>query len=84
LLRKVKVSIMSLMSEDEIGEIRDELRVYKEQLDELRADIKTIVKYTEQLRNAVLNIVKQKGNPRFEAEIPRCQEFVDKYQIRIG
>jgi prefoldin subunit 5 len=62
---------MERMSEDDIGEIRDELRVYKEQLDELRGDIKTIVKYTEQLRHAVLNIVNQQGNPRFEAEIPR-------------
>jgi len=33
LLRKVKVSIMDRMSEDDIGQIRDELRVYKEQLD---------------------------------------------------
>jgi hypothetical protein len=33
LLRKVKVPIMERMSEDEIGEIRDELRTYKEQLD---------------------------------------------------
>jgi hypothetical protein len=72
------------MSEDEIGEIRDELRVYKEQLDALREDMKIIVKYTEQLRHAVLHIINQKGNPRFEAEIPRCQEFVDKYQIKIG
>jgi hypothetical protein len=43
------------MSEDEIGEIRDELKVYKEQLDSLREDLKIVVN-SEQLRHAVLPV----------------------------
>jgi hypothetical protein len=27
--------------------------------------------------------INQQGNPPFASEIPRCQEFRDKYQIRI-
>jgi hypothetical protein len=45
----------AFMSEDEIGEIRDELKVYKEQLDSLREDLKIVVN-SEQLRHAVLPV----------------------------
>jgi hypothetical protein len=32
------------MSEDEIGEIRDELKAYKEQLDSLREDLTLLIR----------------------------------------
>jgi hypothetical protein len=73
------------MSEDDSGEIRDELRVYKEQLDELRGDLKLLSKHSPQAKKDILATSNQKGNPGYDqAEVKRCQEFVDKYQIRIG
>jgi hypothetical protein len=42
------------MSEEEIEEIKDELRVYKDQLDALREDLKIVVKYSPSLRNLSL------------------------------
>jgi hypothetical protein len=69
------------MSDDEIGELRDELRA-KEQLDALREDLKIVVRYSTTLRNSVINISNQSGNAGFDqAEVKRCQEFRDKYQI---
>jgi len=43
--------MMPVMSEDEIGEIKDELKAYKEQLDALRRDMEVVVKYSTSLRN---------------------------------
>jgi hypothetical protein len=72
------------MSEDEIREIKDSLKAYKEQLDALREDLKIVVKYSASLRDQVLTVANQSGNPIFiEAEVKRCQEFRDKYQIHI-
>jgi len=51
LLRTGKVPMMPVMSEDEIGEIKDELKAYKEQLDALRRDMEVVVKYSTSLRN---------------------------------
>jgi hypothetical protein len=75
---------MSLMSQDEIGEIKDELKAYKKQLDALREDLNIVVKYSEQLHHSVLHIAAQSEQSRFGADVKRCQEFRDKYQIRIG
>jgi hypothetical protein len=73
------------MSEDEIGEIKDELKAYKKQLDALREDIHTVILYSTSMRNSVLSVANQSGNRIFDqAEVKRCQEFRDKYQIQIG
>jgi len=74
--------MMPVMSEEEIGEIKDELKAYKEQLDELREDMKIVVQYTTSLRNSVINITNQSGHD--PAEVKRLREFRDKYQIRVG
>ena len=76
------MSIMRCMSEDELGEIRDELKAYKEQLDALREDLKIAIKHSEQLRHSILHTINQEGNPHFQADIPRLKEFRDKYDIR--
>jgi hypothetical protein len=51
--------MIRLMSEDDIGEIRDELKVYKAQIDALREDLKIVVKYSPQLRTEVLGMAMQ-------------------------
>jgi hypothetical protein len=82
LLRTGKLPHDLLMSD---GEIKDELKAYEERLDALREDLKIVVKYSNSLRNSVLAIANQSGNRSFDqAEVKRCQEFRDKYQIRIG
>jgi hypothetical protein len=72
------------MSEDEIGEIKDELKEYKKQLDALREDLKIVIKHSQRLHDSILEAINQPGNPRYEAEIPKLLAFRDKYQIRIG
>jgi len=73
------------MNEDEIAELIDELKAHKKQLDALREDLKIVVKYSYTLSNSVISIADQTGNANFDqAEVKRCQEFRDKYQIRIG
>ena len=72
------------MSENEIGEIRDELKAYKEQLDSLRDDLRIVFQYSEQLRNSILHTINQEGNPRFQADIPRLKEIRDKYDVRAS
>ena len=46
--------MMPVMSDEEIGEIKDELKEYKNQIDALRRDMEVVVKYSTSLRNAVL------------------------------
>jgi hypothetical protein len=85
LLRTGKVAMMPVMIDEEIGEIQDALKAYKEQLNALREDIKIVAKYTEQLRHSIISVSLQSGNQGFDqAEVKRCQEFRDKYQIHIG
>ena len=73
-----------IMTEDEIREIKDSLKAYKEQLDALREDLKIIVKYSASLGDQGLTVANQRGNPAFiEAEVKRRQDFRDKYQIHI-
>ena len=75
----------SVMSEDDIGEIRDELKAYKEQLDELRADLKLLIRHSPQAQNDIVATSNQQNNPGYDqADVKRCKEFVEKYQIRIG
>lgn len=60
------------MSEDEIGELRDELKAYKEQLDALREDLKIVVKYSGQLQQAIVNAASGSG-------FDEVNKFRDKY-----
>jgi prefoldin subunit 5 len=73
--------MMPVMSDEEIGEIKDELKDYKKQIDALRRDMEVVVKYCTSLRNAVLAVASQDAFSDFGPEITRCQEFRDKYQI---
>src|SRR6266446_2985947 len=82
LLRKVKVPIMERMSEDEIGEIRDELRTYKEQLDELWEDFKFFLMHDFEATNRIIEKANQRGNPRYnQSVVERCWKYLDKYGI---
>jgi hypothetical protein len=65
------------MSEDEIGELKDELKAYKEQLDALREDLKIVIKYSGQLQHAIVGAA---SGP----DLPELKKFRDKYQLRIG
>jgi prefoldin subunit 5 len=73
--------MMPGMSEEEIGEVKDELNEYKKQIDALRRDMEVVVKYSASLRNAVLSVASQSAFSDFGPEITSCQEFRDKYQI---
>jgi hypothetical protein len=51
----------------------------------LRGDLKLLIRDSPQAKNDILATSNQKGNPGYDqAEVKRCQEFLDKYQIRIG
>jgi hypothetical protein len=51
----------------------------------LRGDLKLLIRHSPQAKNDILATSNQKGNPGYDqAEVKRCQEFLDKYQIRIG
>ena len=78
----VKVSIMWFMAEDDIGEIRNELKEYKKQLDALREDLKLLIRHSPQVQNEIVAVSNQRGNRSFDgAEIERCRVFVEKYGI---
>jgi hypothetical protein len=49
-----KLSMIRSHERRGIEEIKDELRVYKDQLDALREDLKIVVKYSPSLRNLSL------------------------------
>ena len=73
------------MIEEEIGELGDQLREYKKQLDALREDLKIVVQYSTTLRNSIIGVANQAGSSSFDPEeVQRCQEFRDKYQIGTG
>jgi len=46
--------------------------------------MKIVVRYCDPVRNAVLHISNQKGNPRFQEEIAKLLEFIQKYDVKIG
>ena len=70
--------MIPVMSEEEIGEIKDELRVYKDQLDALREDLKLLVRHSPQAQNDIRATANQQGNPGYDqVEVKRCREFVD-------
>jgi hypothetical protein len=79
------VPMMPVMSDEEIGEIKDELKAYKNQLDVLREDLKLLIRHSPQAQNDILATANQQGNPGYDqAEVKKCREFVDKYRLRIG
>jgi hypothetical protein len=51
------------MSEDELGEIRDELKEYKKQLDALREDLRLLIRRCPPAQNDILSTANQGGNP---------------------
>jgi hypothetical protein len=53
------------MSEDEIGEIRDELKAYKQKLDELREDFKFFLMHEFEATNRIIEKANQRGNPGY-------------------
>jgi hypothetical protein len=70
------------MSEDDIGEIRDELRTYKEELDELREDFKFFLMHDFEATNRIIEKANQRGNPRYsQSVVERCRKYLDKYGI---
>ena len=54
------------MSDEEIGEIKDELKAYKEQLDVLREDLKLLIRHSPNLRTIILATANQQGNPGYD------------------
>jgi len=78
------MSMMPVMSDEKIAELKDELKEYKKQIDALRRDMEVVAKHSISLRNAVLSIASQSEYSRFGSDVKTCREFVDKYQIRIG
>jgi hypothetical protein len=70
------------MSEDEIGEIRDELKAYKQKLDELREDFKFFLMHEFEATNRIIEKANQRGNPRCnQPVVERCRKYLDKYAI---
>jgi hypothetical protein len=69
------------MSEDEIGELRDELKAYKEQLDAMREDLKLVIKYSDSMRNQISSIAGQ--DEQFGPDVQRCRAFCNKYKLLI-
>jgi hypothetical protein len=70
------------MSEDDIGEIRDELRTYKEELDELREDFKFFLMHDFEATNRIIEKANQRGNLRYnQSVVERCRKYLDKYGI---
>jgi hypothetical protein len=79
LLRKVEVAIMESMSEADIGEIRDELRAYKEQLDALKVDIQVLTLFSNQY---LIGQVRQyvEGYPRAIPDVKeKCIKFLERH-----
>jgi hypothetical protein len=52
------------MSEDEIGEIRDELKAYKEQLDSLREDLTLLIRHNITAQHDIIGWVNARGESR--------------------
>jgi hypothetical protein len=80
---------MPLMSEDETPidpeQIPDAIKAFKQQLDALREDLKLLIRHSPQAQNDIIATANQQGTPGYDqAEVKRCREFVEKYQIRIG
>jgi hypothetical protein len=76
---------MHLMSEDDVGEIRDELAEYKKQFDSLREDFGLSVRHSALDWSDIIPTSNQRNNPGYnQAEVERCRKFVEKYGIRIG
>jgi hypothetical protein len=72
------------MSDDEMGEIKDELAEYKRQLDVLREDFKLLIKHSVNAKNSMLHTSNQRDVHGFDkADIERCSAFVKKYEISI-
>ena len=67
------------MSDEEIGEIRDELKAYKEQLDAMREDLKLVVKYSTSTCNQITAVAVQEE--QFGPDVQRCRAFCHKYQL---
>jgi hypothetical protein len=67
------------MSDEEIGEIKDELRAYKEQLDALRADIEVLTLFANPSLIGQLNQYVS-GVPRaLPAVKERCIKFLERH-----
>jgi hypothetical protein len=67
------------MSEDGIGEIRDELRAYKEQLDSLKEDLKVLSLFSNEF---LIGQVRQyvQGNPGAKPDVKeKCVKFLERY-----
>jgi hypothetical protein len=73
----------AFMSEEEIGEIRDELKAYKEQLDTLKNDLEVIIQMANphligQARHYV------QGNPSAKPELKeKCVKFLERHPSSI-
>jgi hypothetical protein len=69
------------MSEDEIGEIKDELKAYKEQLDALREDFKLLVHYSDVARGQIKLVADGGGIRTDPALVEGCVKFAAKYHL---
>jgi F0F1-type ATP synthase membrane subunit b/b' len=77
--------MMRLMSENDIGEIREELEAYKKQLDSLQEELKLLIKHAPTAHNDIIATANQQGHQGGDqAEVERCREFLKKYDIRVG
>jgi hypothetical protein len=73
------------MSEHEIVKIRDELKVYKEQLDTLREDLSLLIRHSHTAQHDINGWVNARGNPGYnQQEVERCRKFLEKYNISIS
>ena len=62
------------MSDEEIGELRDELKAYKEQLDALREDLKIVIKYSGQLQDAIVQAASGPGSSHNRGQL-QCSTY---------
>jgi hypothetical protein len=71
--------MMPVMSEDEIGEIKDELKAYKEQLDSLKEDLQILSLFANQY---LIGQIRQyvEGFPGALPDVKeKCVKFLGRY-----
>jgi hypothetical protein len=70
--------------ENRFGELRDELRAFKNELDSVREDLKLLLKHRSIAHRDIIDTAHQVGNRAFDqSDVQKCREFLQKYNIRL-
>ena len=70
--------------ENRFGELRDELRTFKNELDSVREDLKGLLKHRSIAHRDIIDTAHQVGNRAFDqSDVQKCREFLEKYNIRL-